>query len=85
MYNWTVLETIDYHRSMLANKVRMQSYLRAILKAVLPGDVVLEVGSVEQALGQVQLISNTYCVEEQTADPVLPYLADENVRMEVLQ
>jgi hypothetical protein len=42
MYDWTILETVDYHRTILADKARMQSYLRAILRAVEPGDVLLD-------------------------------------------
>jgi protein arginine N-methyltransferase 1 len=45
MYDRTILETVDYHHTMLADKVRMQRYLQAILKAVEPGDVVLDIGS----------------------------------------
>lgn len=45
MYDRTIVETIDYHRSMLTDKVRMQSYLRAIMHTVGPGDVVLDIGS----------------------------------------
>jgi len=45
MYDRTIIETVDYHHTMLEDKVRMQSYLRAILKAVEPGDVVLDIGS----------------------------------------
>jgi protein arginine N-methyltransferase 1 len=45
MYDRTILETLEYHRLMLADKVRMRSFLRAILKVVEPGDVVLDIGS----------------------------------------
>ena len=45
MYDRTILETIEYHQTMLADKARMGSYLRAILQAVEPGDVVLDIGS----------------------------------------
>lgn len=45
MYGRTILETIDYHQSMLRDETRMQSYLRAILQVVKPGDVVQDIGS----------------------------------------
>ena len=45
MYDPTSAQTLEYHRSMLVDRVRMQSHLRAILKTVKPGDVVLDMGS----------------------------------------
>ena len=45
MYDRTILETVEYHQSMLADEARMRGYLRAILKVVEPGDVVLDIGS----------------------------------------
>lgn len=45
MYDRTILSTIEYHHSMLTDEVCMRSYLQAVLKAVKPGDVVLDIGS----------------------------------------
>lgn len=45
MYDTTPLETIAFHHSMLTDKVRTESWLRAILDTVELGDVVLDVGS----------------------------------------
>ena len=44
MYYITPNLIIEYHQSMLADEVRTQSFLRAILKSVRPGDVVLDIG-----------------------------------------
>lgn len=41
MYDDTALQIIEYHRSMLDDKVRTTSFLRAIMNAVKPGDIVL--------------------------------------------
>ena len=44
MYDITPPELIQYHHSMLQDKVRTQTFLRAILQEVQPGDVVLDMG-----------------------------------------
>ena len=44
MYDDRTLQIIEYHRSMLIDEVRTTSFLRAILGAVKPGDVVLDMG-----------------------------------------
>ena len=44
MYDITPNLTIEYHHSMLTDEVRTQSFLRAVLKTVKPGDVVLDLG-----------------------------------------
>jgi SAM-dependent methyltransferase len=38
-------EVVEYHRTLLADRVRTDSYRRALLAAVRPGDVVLDVGT----------------------------------------
>jgi protein arginine N-methyltransferase 1 len=45
MYTPTPLETIEYHHSMLSDKLRTESYFQAIHKAVRPGDTVLDIGT----------------------------------------
>jgi len=44
MYDDKSLEILEYHHSILLDKVRTESFLRAILKTVKPGDVVLDMG-----------------------------------------
>jgi protein arginine N-methyltransferase 1 len=38
-------EVVEYHRTLLADRVRTSSYQRALLATVRPGDVVLDVGT----------------------------------------
>lgn len=45
MYNTTPVEVFEFHRSMLDDKVRTDSYLSALLQTIKPGDVVLDIGS----------------------------------------
>jgi protein arginine N-methyltransferase 1 len=45
MYNTTPVEVFEFHRSMLDDKVRTDSFLSALLQTVKPGDVVLDIGS----------------------------------------
>ena len=44
MYDDTNAQILDYHRSMLVDSARMRAYARAIMHAVRPGDVVLDIG-----------------------------------------
>jgi protein arginine N-methyltransferase 1 len=44
MYDDKSLEILEYHGSMLLDRERTESFLRAILKTVKPGDVVLDMG-----------------------------------------
>ena len=44
MYDDTSLQMLEFHRSMLDDRVRTGSFLKAILKTVNPGDVVLDLG-----------------------------------------
>lgn len=53
MYDQTIVETIEYHLSMLADKSCMQRYVWAILQAVEPWDVVLDIGSGTGILGGI--------------------------------
>lgn len=45
MYDQTSPDILNYHHSMLEDKDRTRSFLRAILRTVKPGDVVLDIGS----------------------------------------
>ena len=44
MYDKTPLDLLEYHHSMLADKVRTQTFQRAIAQQVRPGDVVMDIG-----------------------------------------
>lgn len=45
MYKTEPVEVFEFHRSMLIDEVRVDSFLSAILQTVKPGDVVLDIGS----------------------------------------
>jgi protein arginine N-methyltransferase 1 len=45
MYNTRSARLLDYHSSMLADAVRVESFRRAIEQAVKPGDVVIDLGT----------------------------------------
>ena len=45
MYDFTTIESMTYHHSMLTDEVRTRTFLRALLKTVKPGDVVLDLGT----------------------------------------
>jgi len=44
MYDTKPVEVFEFHRSMLIDEVRTDSFLSAILQTVKPGDVVLDIG-----------------------------------------
>lgn len=44
MYDKTPLDLLEYHHSMLADKLRTESFKKAIEQQVKPGDVVLDIG-----------------------------------------
>ena len=71
MYDRTILETIEYHQSMLADKVRMASYLTAILKVVEPGDVVLDIGSGTGILAYFACLAGAKQVYAVEQDPLV--------------
>jgi protein arginine N-methyltransferase 1 len=71
MYDRTILETIEYHHSMLTDDTRMQRYLRAILKAVEPGDVVLDIGSGSGILAYFACIAGAKRVYAVEQDPIV--------------
>jgi protein arginine N-methyltransferase 1 len=71
MYDRTILETLEYHRLMLADKVRMRSFLRAILKVVEPGDVVLDIGSGTGILAFFACMAGARRVYAVEQDPVV--------------
>ncbi len=45
MYNTKPVEAFEFHRSMLIDEVRMDSFMSALLQTVTKGDVVLDIGS----------------------------------------
>jgi len=70
MYDRTIVETVHYHHTMLTDEVRMQNYLRAILKTVEPGDVVLDIGSGTGILAYFACMAGARRVYAVEQDPI---------------
>ena len=67
MYDDHSLEILDYHRLMLLDEVRTASFLKAILKTVKPGDIVLDMGCGTGILSYFACIAgarHVYAVEQ---------------------
>jgi precorrin-6B methylase 2 len=71
MYDRTIVETVEYHHTMLRDETRMQSYLRAILRTVEPGDVVLDIGSGTGVLAYFACMAGAKRVYAVEQDPVV--------------
>jgi len=67
MYDDTSLQILEYHRSMLADRERTASFLKAIFKIVKPGDIVLDLGCGTGVLSYFACIAGArrvYAVEQ---------------------
>lgn len=67
MYDITPNLIIEYHQSMLNDKVRTQSFLRAILMTVNAGDIVLDIGCGTGILSYIARLAGAkriYAIEE---------------------
>jgi protein arginine N-methyltransferase 1 len=71
MYDLTAIESMAYHHSMLADEVRTRTFLRAILKTVRPGDVVLDLGSGTGLLAYYACMSGAKRVYAVEAGPIV--------------
>ena len=71
MYELTTIESMAYHHSMLADRARTKTFLRAILKTVKPGDVVLDLGSGTGLLAYYACMSGARKVYAVEAGPII--------------
>jgi protein arginine N-methyltransferase 1 len=71
MYELTTIESMAYHHSMLTDEVRTKTFLRAILKTVKPGDVVLDLGSGTGLLAYYACMSGAKRVYAVEAGPII--------------
>lgn len=59
----------DYHRSMVVDTVRVESFLRAIYNTVKPGDVVVDIGTGTGLLAMIAVAAGArkvYAIEEES-------------------
>ena len=81
MYDHTVVDTLDFHHSMLLDEVRTRTFLQAILRAVKPGDVVLDIGSGTGILALFACLagaSHVYAVEEGSVIEIAEQVCRDN-------
>jgi precorrin-6B methylase 2 len=71
LYELETIESVAYHHSMLADEVRTRTFLRAILKTVKPGDVVLDLGSGTGLLAYFACMSGAKKVYAVEAGPII--------------
>jgi protein arginine N-methyltransferase 1 len=71
MYELTTIESMAYHHSMLADETRTKAFLRAMIKSVRAGDVVLDLGSGTGLLAYYACISGAKRVYAVEAGPIV--------------
>jgi len=80
-YDGFAADTFDFHHSMLADEVRISSFLRAILATVEPGDVVVDIGSGTGVLSLFAAMagaSRVYSIEREPIIDVAREIASRN-------
>jgi SAM-dependent methyltransferase len=71
MYDTEPVETLRYHHEMLIDKVRVESYLQAILSVVRKGDVVLDLGCGTGILSLFACMAGAKRVYAVDAEPII--------------
>lgn len=69
-YDDTVAAGFDFHHSMLADERRTHAFLRAILKVVEPGDVVIDIGAGTGVLSLFAALAGARAVYAIERDPI---------------
>lgn len=81
MYDDNEAQILDFHRSMVVDSARMRAYARAVMAAVKPGDVVLDLGcgtGVLSFLACVAGASRVYAVEQSAVISLAEELSRRN-------
>jgi protein arginine N-methyltransferase 1 len=80
-YDRFAVDAFDFHHSMLADKVRTSSFLRAVMETVRPGDVVVDIGSGTGVLSLFAAMagaSHVYAIEREPVIEVARAIAALN-------
>ena len=81
MYDIEILQTIDYHQSMVLDTIRTQMFLRAILSTVKMGDVVLDLGCGTGIMSYFACIAGAkrvYAVEQGSVIELAEHICQKN-------
>ena len=80
-YDRSAVDTFDFHHSMLADKARTSSFLRAVMEIVRPGDVVVDIGSGTGVLSLFAAMagaSHVYSIEREPVIEIAKEIAIRN-------
>ncbi len=80
-YDDSAIGAFDFHHSMLADRVRTEAFLRAILTTVGPGDVVVDIGAGTGVLSLFAVMAGAqrvYAIEQEPIIEVAREIADSN-------
>jgi protein arginine N-methyltransferase 1 len=86
-YDRSSVDTFDFHHSMLDDEVRTSSFLSAIMEAVDPGDVVVDVGSGTGVLSLFAAMagaSRVYAIEREPVVDIACEIAARNGLSEMI-
>ena len=77
----TSIGIFDFHHSMLVDRVRVESFMRAILATVQPGDVVVDIGTgtgILSAFAAIAGAKHVYAIEREPIIDVAREIVDRN-------
>ncbi|MGI9584075.1 MAG: 50S ribosomal protein L11 methyltransferase, partial [Acidimicrobiia bacterium] len=70
-YDDSAISSFDFHHSMLADSARTQSFLKAILSTVKPGDVVVDIGAGTGVLSMFAVMAGARMVYAIEREPII--------------